>query len=117
MNTPHHLVTASRVVGARVFGADGRQLGKIVELLIDKVSGKAAYALLRYDGFLGVGERYYPLPWSLLDYDPQKEGFATTLTRDQVDAGHHVDDQEVENEIAWRESVHAYYAAAPYWPF
>ena len=111
----HHLVTPGRVIGAPVFGADGKKLGRVDDMLIEKVSGKVCYALMSFDGFLGIGARYYPIPWAMLDYDPAKEGFATTLTHAQVDAGQHVEDTEVENEIEWRETVHAYYGVSPYW--
>ena len=111
----HHLVCASRVEGAPVFAPSGEKLGKIDELMIDKASGRTAYALMSFDGFLGVGERFYPIPWGMLDYDLSRHGFVTPLTRDQLEQGHSVADREVEDEIDWREAVHAYYGVAPYW--
>jgi len=111
----HHLVPASRVEGAGVFAPTGERLGKVDDLMIDKVSGRTAYALLSFDGFLGVGERFYPIPWRMLDYDPSRRGFVVPLTRDQIEQGHSVADREVEDEIEWREAVHAYYGATPYW--
>lgn len=115
MGSPHHLITGSHVEGQPVFSASGEKLGKIADLMIDKATGATVYALMAHDGFLGVGEEYYPLPWSKLDYDPAKHGFRVPLSREQVQAGHHVADKEVEDEIEWRERVHAYYGAAPYW--
>jgi hypothetical protein len=35
--------------------------------MIDKVSGQIAYAVVSFGGFLGMGEEYYPMPWSKLD--------------------------------------------------
>lgn len=116
MGSTHHLVTGSRVDGQPVFSTDGKKLGKIADLIIDKASGQTVYALMAFDGFLGVGEQYYPVPWSKLDYNPAKHGFTVPLTRDQIEAGHQVSDKEVEDEIAWREQVHSYYDAIPYWP-
>ena len=115
MASLHHLVAASRVEGAPVFSNAGGKLGKINDLLIDKVSGKAVYALMSFDGFLGSGERYYPVPWALLDYDEARGGYVAPLTKDQIESGHSVGDREVQDEVAWREQVHAYYSVAPYW--
>ena len=115
MSATHHLVAPRHVEGASVFGADGHKLGRIDELLIDKASGKVVYALMGFDGFLGMGNRYYPIPWAMLDYDPAKRGFMTPLTHAQIEAGHHVEDKEVADEIEWREAVHAYYGVPPYW--
>ena len=36
--------------------------------MIDKIRGKVAYAVMSFGGFLGIGEDYYPLPWSVLTY-------------------------------------------------
>ena len=37
--------------------------------MIDKISGKVAYAVLTFGGFMGFGEDFYPVPWSTLEYD------------------------------------------------
>src|SRR5262245_55455450 len=101
----HHLVAGSRVDGQPVLSQRGEKLGKIADLLIDKATGKTLYALLGFDGFLGVGERYYPVPWSKLDYSPSKQGFTVPLSRNDIQNGPTVADKEVEDEIAWREQV------------
>ncbi len=115
MSSTHHLIAGSRVEGQPVFSKTGDKLGKIADLMIDKTSGKTAYALMSFDGFLGIGQQFFPVPWALLDYDSKKHGFVVPLSREVVEAGHHVGDKEVEDEITWRENVHNYYNVAPYW--
>lgn len=115
MGAKHHLIAGSRIEGASVFSAGGDKLGKIDDLMIDKESGRTVYALMSFGGFLGAGQRYYPLPWSALDYNKAKGAFIVSLTREQIEAGHHVGDKEIKDEIDWRESVHNYYGATPYW--
>jgi hypothetical protein len=115
MTAPHHLIAGSRVEGQLVYSDAGEKLGKIADLIIDKASGRTTYALMAFDGFLGMGQRYYPVPWSLLAYDPKRHGYVVPLSRSLIEAGHHVADNEVNDEIRWRESVHQYYGAAPYW--
>jgi hypothetical protein len=44
------------------------------------------YALMSFGGFLGLGERFHPLPWSLLDYDPHKDGYVVPLDKTQLKA-------------------------------
>ncbi len=112
---PHHLIAASRVQGAPVFGAEGKRLGKIEDIMLDKATGKATYALMGHDGFLGVGEQFYPLPWSMLTYDEKRHGYVAPITQKQLSDGHAVGDREVEDECDWRESVHTFYGVSPYW--
>jgi PRC-barrel domain len=65
--------------------ADEKKIGKLERVMLDKASGKVAYAVLSFGGFLGMGEDYYPTPWSLLKYDTNLGGYRTNLTKDQLE--------------------------------
>lgn len=49
--------------------------------MVGTYSGKVAYAVMSFGGFLGIGERYHPLPWSKLDDDAGLGGFLMELNR------------------------------------
>ena len=57
------LIGSDKVDGTAVYGADERKIGDVQRVMIDKISGKVAYAVISFGGFLGMGEDYYPLPW------------------------------------------------------
>ena len=63
------LIGSDKVEGTAVYGADHEKIGSIERVMIDKISGKVAYAVLSFGGFLGMGEDYYPVPWATLKYD------------------------------------------------
>jgi PRC-barrel domain len=69
------LISAVKVEGTNVYSTLGDTLGAIHDLMIDKATGKVAYALMSFGGFLGIGNRYHPLPWSLLKYDTNLGGY------------------------------------------
>jgi sporulation protein YlmC with PRC-barrel domain len=115
MTSHYHLVAASRIEDEPVFSPSGERLGKVADVMLDKATGRAAYVLLGFDGFLGIGERYYPVPWSSLAYDTHKQGYVAPLTPSDLEKAYSVADKEIEDEIQWREAVHAYYGASPYW--
>jgi hypothetical protein len=52
--------------------------------MIDKISGKVAFAVTSFGGFLGIGEDYYPVPWPSLKYDTRLGGYRTGITIDQL---------------------------------
>jgi hypothetical protein len=56
------LIGSDKVEGTAVYGADEKKIGKIERVMLDKASGKVAYAVLSFGGFLGMGEDYYPTP-------------------------------------------------------
>jgi hypothetical protein len=78
------LIGSDKVEGTAVYGADERKIGSIQRIMLDKVSGKVAYAVISFGGFLGIGEDYYPLPWSNLKYDTRLGGYRVAVTEDQL---------------------------------
>ena len=82
--TGNPLISSDRVQGTEVYAMDGNHIGEIQNLMIDKVSGRVAYAVMTFGGFLGMGESRYPIPWSKLTYDVGLGGYRTDLTEDQV---------------------------------
>jgi sporulation protein YlmC with PRC-barrel domain len=67
--TTSSLVASDRVEGTAVYDAQGKRIGKIEYLVIDKAGGRIAYAVLSFGGFLGIGASHYPIPWPMLSYD------------------------------------------------
>jgi sporulation protein YlmC with PRC-barrel domain len=78
-------IRASRVSGTDVYNADGEHLGHIDDVILNKQSGIADYAIMSFGGFLGIGERYHPLPWRSLTYDPGQHGYVVSVSRDQLE--------------------------------
>ena len=68
------LISSDKVEGTAVYNREGEKLGSIHTLMIDKMSGKVAYAVMSFGGFLGIGDRYHPLPWNVLDYETSQGG-------------------------------------------
>ena len=54
----------SKLIGESVINRDNEDLGKIHELVIDAQSGRLAYAVLSFGGFLGMGSKLFALPCS-----------------------------------------------------
>ena len=61
-HTGGSLIAASKVNGTTVYNTAGEKLGSVYDVMIDKRSGKAAYAIMSFGGFLGIGDSYHPLP-------------------------------------------------------
>ena len=78
------LIAAGDVAGTAVYGADDSKVGTIDRVMIDKVSGKVAYAVMSFGGVLGVGGDERPVPWDTLTYDTALGGFRTSITEAQL---------------------------------
>jgi sporulation protein YlmC with PRC-barrel domain len=79
--TSSNIISSDRVEGTTVYDTVGRKLGSIDDLMIDKQSGKVRYAVLEFGGFLGIGTDRYPLPWDMLKYDTQQDGYVVALDK------------------------------------
>lgn len=79
------LIASDKVEETAVYGPDGDKIGSIENMMIDKLSGKVAYAVLTFGGFLGMGNDYYPLPWASLKYDENLGGYLVNITRDLLE--------------------------------
>jgi sporulation protein YlmC with PRC-barrel domain len=81
----HDHIRATTVRGTDVYNPDGEHIGSIDDIVIGKVSGKAEYAIMSFGGFLGMGEKFHPLPWQSLTYDPDRGGYVVSVSRDQLE--------------------------------
>jgi hypothetical protein len=114
--TSGSLIAAEKVKGTNVYNADGETLGSIDDIMIDKVSGKAIYAVMSFGGFLGIGEKYHPLPWSTLHYDETKGGYLVNLDKQKLEgAPTYGMDEDFQWSPDYGRRVDEYYGAPSYW--
>ena len=112
-------ILASRVKGTSVFDTDGDKIGAIEDIVLDKLSNNIMFAVLGSGGMLGLGEKYRPVPWSALDYDPEKGGYVLPMSKDMLENAPSVDSMEElthhDGEVALRQETYSYYHAPQYW--
>jgi len=118
----HDLITGSRVTDTPVFNPAGDRIGRVEDLSIEKVSGRVRYALLSFGGFLGFGERIFPLPWAVLTYDTERGGYIVPLVKEAIEKAPSYTKDELEafggGDQAIRTDIYGYYGhygAVPYW--
>lgn len=104
------LIGSNKVEGTAVYGNDDERLGSIYNFMVDKFSGRVEYAVMSYGGFLGMGQRFYPLPWRMLTYDTDRGGYRINMTeRDLEDAPSFDRNSEPRFNRSYGEHVHNYY--------
>lgn len=81
------LIASDKVAGTAVFDPNGQRLGSVYNFMVDKITGQVAYAVMSFGGFLGLGERFYPLPWKALSYDPARGGYVVDLDKGRLESG------------------------------
>jgi sporulation protein YlmC with PRC-barrel domain len=113
----HNLIASDRVEGTPVRHANGEKIGTIQRVMIDKLSGNVAYAVLTFGGFLGMGRKHVPIPWVRLKYSLAEEAYLLDLTDEELRGA---PAYEADKEFDWGDRsqeivIHKYYKVPHYW--
>ena len=110
-------IRAKKVIGTNVVDAAGQKIGQIEDVMLDKLSNNILFAVVGFGGFLGMAEKYHPLPWSGLDYDESRSAYIVPYSKEQLRAAPagSIDELTRGDGLAFRERVYDYYKAPRYW--
>jgi hypothetical protein len=78
------LIASNKVEGTAVYNRQGEKLGEVYNFMVGKRSGGVAYAIMSFGGFLGIGQKYHPLPWNALTYDTGKKGYVVDADKERL---------------------------------
>ncbi|NJN27037.1 MAG: PRC-barrel domain containing protein [Cyclobacteriaceae bacterium] len=114
--TPLNL-SASSINGTSVVNNQGENLGNIKELMIDTNSGQISYVVLSFGGFLGLGDKYFAMPWEAFTIDTDKEEFILNVSKEKLEdaPGFDKDAWPTNADHTYLNSVYEHYGYAPYW--
>ena len=115
-NRYRRVLSASTLSGDHVQNAAGEDLGKVDEIMIDIVSGKVAYAVLSFGGFLRMGNKLFALPWSALSVDEDKKCFVLDINKTRLEnaPGFDKDNWPDMADTTWGTEIFSYYGVRPY---
>jgi sporulation protein YlmC with PRC-barrel domain len=110
-------IRARKVLGTSVVDTSGNKIGEIEDIVLDKQSNNIMFAVVSFGGFLGMGDKYHPLPWSMLDYDPEENAYVVSVTREQLQSApaDSVSALTHNDGRAYRDSAYTYYDTPRYW--
>jgi sporulation protein YlmC with PRC-barrel domain len=112
-----NLLSASSLMHTEVVNRDDQEIGEIKELMIDLGTGRVAYAVLSFGGFMGLGDKLFAIPWALLQINTDKEHFVLNVSKDLLESadGFDKDDWPDTTDLEWNERTYAHYKQQPYW--
>jgi sporulation protein YlmC with PRC-barrel domain len=108
------LISADKVQGTDIYNRRGDNLGEVENVMIDKVTGRVAYAVVTFGGFLGIGAERRALPWNVLSYDVDLGGYVVNAEDDVLRRTPvYTDNTSVDPE--WGTRLHGHFGVPPYW--
>jgi len=115
-NQPN-VLSATTLLGDKVTNPQGEDLGEIKELMIDPHSGRVAYAVLSFGGFLGLGDKLFAIPFTSLKLKADKKHFVLDVPQERLKNAPGFDKNDWPNvaDRKWGLEIHTYYGVTPYW--
>src|SRR5689334_19164510 len=80
----HPLIASDRIEGTSVCRFDGAQLGTIERLMVNKISGQVAYAVVKCAERSGLRKIRFPIRWDVLHYDRRRGAYLVDVTDDEI---------------------------------
>lgn len=110
-------LSASSLIGDGVVNPQGEDLGKVEEIMLDIRSGRVAYAVLSFGGFLGLGEKLFAVPWDAMVLDTNRQVFVLNVEKETLKnaPGFDNDSWPLTGDTDWLASIYDYYGYKPYW--
>ena len=110
-------IKASSIIGTSVVNPKGDSLGDIKEVVIDPRTGKVAYAVVSFGGFLSMGEKLFAIPFSSFEYNVAKSHYVLDISKERLEAapGFDPDAWPSMADEKWNRDVYKYYQRPPYW--
>jgi len=111
------VMDAKTLIGDSVVNTAGEDLGDLKSIMLDVTTGRIAYAVLSFGGFLGVGNKLFAIPWSALTLDAAEKRFILDIAKDRLEnaPGFDKDHWPSMADRTWANEIHAYYDVKPYW--
>jgi hypothetical protein len=110
-------MAADTLEGDDLVNTAGHKLGELEHIMIDVPTGRVAYAVLSFGGFLGLGDKLFAIPWRALRIDPPNHRFILDVDKEMLEGapGFDKDHWPSMADEQWAREVHTYYKTTPYW--
>lgn len=111
-----YIMGAETLIGNDVYNKQAESLGDIKEIMLDMRNGRVSYAVLEFGGFLGMGSKFFAVPWSALTLDTVEKRFVLDASVESLKnaPGFEKDHWPDMADSTWEKTIHDYYGTAPH---
>jgi PRC-barrel domain len=105
------------VIGSKVVNVQNEDLGKIEDLVFDVGIGRIAYAVLSFGGFLGMGDKYFAIPWNAFRFNLTEKRAVLNVDKKLLENAPGFDKDNWPNlaDPTWGSRIYKHFGYTPYW--
>jgi hypothetical protein len=108
-------LSANKMKGEKVTNMNGDELGKIEDVMIDQDKGKIAYVVIKFGGFLGIGDKEFAIPWEALTGGQGGSPFTLKINKEILEKAEGFDTGKLPSTREQLSKTYTYYGNKPYW--
>ncbi|MCG6118005.1 MAG: PRC-barrel domain-containing protein [Aquimonas sp.] len=105
------LMGANTLIGNNVVNAAGEDLGDIKEIMLDTSRGQVSYAVLSFGTFLGMGGKFFAVPWEALKLDTSEKRFVLDVSKQMLETAPGFDKDHWPDmaDETWQQGISSHY--------
>ena len=105
------VLSAHSLMQDRVRNTEGEHIGDLRELMIDLDSGRIAYAVVSFGGLLGIGDKYFAMPWSMIQVDTDEKQLVIDVSKESLEDAPGFDKDDWPSSPQWWTTVDPHWEA------
>jgi sporulation protein YlmC with PRC-barrel domain len=117
VNKPTRFIPSNRLERYNVINRKGEDMGQVQTFVIDMIAGRIAFVVVSFEGFLGISDKWFAMPWEILKWSIENKKFILDMTKESLEKAPGMDKDKWPDEINFDliGKSYAHFGVAPYW--
>ena len=124
MSKSARFVPTNRLGVYDVVNTEGKDMGQVQNFVVDMQTGHVAFVMVAFGGSLGMGDKWFAMPWNVLKWHPETKKFILDMPAEKLkkapglDKGkwlEEIDKWQKKEDLDWLDGVYKHYGSEPYW--
>ena len=92
-------------------------MGQVQSFVIDMVAGRIAFVVVSFEGFLGISDKWFAMPWAILTWSDENKKFILDMPKADLEKAPGMDKNNWPENIDFEMVAKTYsnFGVAPYW--
>ena len=117
MKQSTRFIPTNRLKQYDVVNKSGQDMGQVQTFVIDMIAGKIAFVIVSFEGFLGISDKWFAMPWQILTWSDEKKKFILDMPKSMLEKAPGMDKNKWPDNIDFDTITKSYshFGVAPYW--
>jgi sporulation protein YlmC with PRC-barrel domain len=117
MQQATRFIPTNRLKQYDVVNNKGQDMGQVQTFVVDMLAGRIAFVVVSFEGFLGLGDKWFAMPWEILKWSIENKKFVIDMSKEALEKAPGMDKSKWPDEINFDLITKSYshFGVAPYW--